>query len=178
MGINYLISIFNLYISKESDKKILNIDVTKKDNLIKFDFSYTNSRNNKTFVKLEIEEFNKYIKLIIDKLQYKLDVSNENYIDQIYSIEFNNKRQINFIGFSIDELNKIKTNINNSVLDLINMPNTIEIKDDSYNEIYQNNTNQKLVFSMGFSSFITIFLTAIWFLDIFMIALWVFKSLG
>ncbi len=187
MNISYLVSILDLYLKKETKEKILIIDITKSNNIIKVDFSYSNTHSNKTYVKLESNVFFDNLKYLINKCQKNLDIKNENINNNTYTINFSNNRQINFNNFDDNELSAIRNSFDNLVIDIIgntSVLNTVSLKDEvkenkeeSYNEIYKETKKKKLSFSMGFSSFITIFLTAIWFLDIFMIALWIFKSM-
>ena len=46
---------------------------------------------------------------------------------------------------------------------------------DSYDQILVNKP-EKLQFSMGFSNYMSLFLSSIFFLDILMISLWIFKA--
>ena len=88
-------------------------------------------------------------------------------------------RKVTYSWFEKEELKNIRNNFNVNNKDFsFDTINTIEeVKDTFKYEDKLTNKNQKFAFSMGFSSFITIFLSAIWFLDIFMIALWIFKAL-
>ena len=50
-------------------------------------------------------------------------------------------------------------------------------EEESYDNIYQETKKTKLSFSFGFASYTTLFIIAIWFLDILLIGLWIFKAL-
>ena len=100
MNINYLVSILNLYLKNENSDKLLEIDFTKIDNQVKVDFSYANSRNHKTYVKIDYKEFFSYIKYLADRIQANLKVEKENYLNKSYTIKFNNQRQVSFNNFN------------------------------------------------------------------------------
>ena len=172
MNISYLLNILDLYLLKEQDDPLI-IDVHKKNNLIKVEFSYLSSYVNKTFIKLEEKEFFLDIKNILNKIQGNYLVVNEELNDNVYKVTLDNERQISFIDFDTDTLEDIRKNFNNLNTEFIF--NKI-VEEVTYDEIYEENKEFKPSFSFGFSSFITIFLTSIWFLDIFMIALWIFKA--
>ena len=172
MNISYLLSILDLYLKNENLYPLM-IDVIKNDSIIKVNFSYSNTPLNKTFVKIDNKVFNENISYFMEKIKQNLDLLNEDYKDNIYTINFNNNRQIKFINFKESELQDIKNKIGylNTQINF----NTIVSDNITYNDVYKENNSKKLSFSMGFSSFITIFLSSIWFLDIIMIALWIFK---
>ncbi|MBQ8892720.1 MAG: hypothetical protein IJ068_07665 [Bacilli bacterium] len=174
MNISYLLNILDLYLLKEKNDPLI-VEVHKKNNLIKVEFSYLSTYVNKTFVKLDEEVFFSDIKNILSKIQGNLFINNEELNDDTYKITLENNRQIRFIGFDVPTLESIRHNFSNLntgfVFKQIEEENNI-----TYDEIYQENKELRPSFSFGFSSFITIFLTSIWFLDIFMIALWIFKA--
>ena len=171
MNMNYLLSILDLYLLKENNNPLI-IELINNNNIVKFELSYLNSYEDKTYIKLDKEIFFKDIKYFLDKIQSNLDIKSESIDNNIYNITFSNNRKINFINFDVKDIELIRNNLNHTNYELMFKEN----KTETYNEILkENKSNQKLAFSMGFSGFITIFLTAIWFLDIFMIALWIFK---
>ncbi len=88
-------------------------------------------------------------------------------------------RVISFSWFEKEQLINIRNyfEVNNKDFSFDRIHTQEEINDIEKYEDKLTNKNQKFAFSMGFSSFMTIFLSAIWFLDIFMIALWIFKAL-
>ena len=171
MNIAYLLSVLNLYLNKELNKK-LNINITNLDDLVKIDFSYDSL--NKTFIKLNNQLFFDNIKELIEKMQGDLDILNEEYKNDEYSIIFSNNRQINFINFSLENLQLIRNNFKTINEFTFNQINSNHL---TYNEIYKQNKKYQLSFQMGFTGFLTLFLSAIWFLDIFMISLWIFKMM-
>ena len=171
MDINYLLSVLNLYLEKEEDK-LLTINVANLDSIVKIDFSY-NASHNKTYVKLDKKIFLDNIKLFIDKIQVGFDISKEEYSNLNYNIVFSNSRLLNFKDFSSNELELIRNNI--KTLNEFNF-SKIETNELNYNEIYVENKKNNLSFQMGWTNFLTLFILAILFSDIFMIALLVFKS--
>ena len=172
MNISYLLNILDLYLLKENSTPLIT-EVHKMDGIIKVEFSYLSSYVNKTFVKLEEKEFFLDIKNILNKIQGNYLVVNEELNDNVYKVTLDNKRQISFIDFDTNTLEDIRKNFNNLNTEFIF--NKI-VEEVTYDEIYEENKEFKPSFSFGFSSFLTIFLTSIWFLDIFMIALWIFKA--
>ena len=176
MNISYLLSILDLYLMNELNKYLI-VEVLKKENLIKIDFSYSNSLQNKTYVKLDKDSFLNNLEYFFEKLKSHLEIKEEKKENNSYNIIFSNNREIRFINFTDEELKIIRDKLNmktdfsfNNILEDNKLENT-------YDSMYKENSKNKFIFSMGFSSFITIFLTAIWFLDIFLIALWIFKLL-
>ena len=170
MNISYLLSVIDLYLKKTYEE--LNIEVIKYDGYIKFNFFYTTSSINKTYISIDMNTFYNFAKTIFNNIQKKENITEE-FIDENnnYVIKFKNKI-IKFSWFNNEELQKIRSNfITNNAF----VFNTITNENEKYEDKLINNKDYKLSFSFGFTSFITIFLSAIWFLDIFMIALWIFK---
>ncbi len=181
MNISYLLSVIDLYLMKDNENN-LNIEVEKLETGIKFSFYYKSSSINKTYIKISESLFLEYLQTIIDKIQGNLKVIDEK-IDKEqvnkYSIYMENNRVISFKKFNKEMLEKIRLSFNNINSKLVFDKLEVIDNNDNYEQKLDNiKTNKKLSFSMGFSSFITIFLSAIWFLDIFMIALWIFKALN
>ena len=112
MNISYLLNILDLYLLKEQDDPLI-IDVHKKNNLIKLEFSYLSKYVNKTFVKLDEEVFFSDIKNILNKIQGNLHILHEEINENVYQVTFDNKRQIRFIDFDIPTLESIRHNFSN-----------------------------------------------------------------
>ena len=172
MNISYLLSVIDLYLKKAYEE--LNIDVIKYDGYVKFNFFYKSSSINKTYISIDNDTFERFSKTIFQNIQKKSPIDEELIDDNNnYIIKMKNKI-ITFSWFTNDELEKIRKNFNTTNEFIFNkIENNKKI--EKYEDKLLNSNNNKFAFSMGFSSFITIFLTAIWFLDIFMIALWIFK---
>ena len=173
---NYLISILNLYLSRENSNPLI-IELKKMNDTIKIELSYSNSYRDKTFIKLNKDVFFKDVKLFVLKIQENLNVKEELIEKDKYGIIFNNNRQISFIDFDANDIELIRQDINFTNYESLYNLNLNNDNDKSYDEIYNDNKQGEMKYSFGFTSFITVFLTAIWFLDIFMIALWIFKAL-
>lgn len=176
MNMNYLISVINLYLSKEKNNYLI-IELSNTDDNIKISLSYSNSYNDKTYIKINKNLFYKDINLLINTIQSNVVINEEKIDENVYSVIFKNNRTIKFINFSNDDIISIRNNFNFTNYEHLYDLKLTSSEDKNYDEIYKENKNTNLKFSFGFGSFITIFLTSIWFLDIFMIALWVFKIL-
>lgn len=178
MDINYLYSIINLYLSKESDEKKTNLSVIKgMDNQIEFNFNMNKENPETTSFKvisdlvLEENNLNNFIKtykqnnMIIDE-KYDCDkVNNTCY----YYIKLNNGRSVSFRNFSLIEIN----NIRNIIYDIKFQKEEIRIVFEEEEKV-ENPVNYRLQ-QAGFASFGTLFMTIVWFLNIILVSLWVFK---
>ena len=177
MNISYLISVLDLYLKKTNEK--LNIEIIKYDDYIKFNFYYDSSSINKTYISVDNDSFWRFSKILFSKIQKSEDIVEE-LIDENnnYIVKFKN-RVVSFSWFEKEQLKNIRNyfEVNNKDFFFDRIHTQEEINDIEKYEDKLTNKNQKFAFSMGFSSFITIFLSAIWFLDIFMIAIWIFKVL-
>ena len=175
MNISYLLSVIDLYLKKTYEQ--LNIEVIKYDGYVKFNFFYKSSAINKTYISIDMDTFKSFGKTIFSNIQKKDTINNERIDDNnIYFIEMRNKT-ISFSWFSNEELEQIRKNFNTTTQFVFNKIEDNQSEEKYEDKLVKNRTNNNFAFSMGFSSFITIFLSAIWFLDIFMIALWIFKTL-
>jgi len=180
---NYLISILNLYLSKENNDFLI-VELNNVNDYVKIALSYTNSFHDKTYIKLKKEIFFKDVRLFVEKIQGNLTIKEEIIDNNKYGIIFSNNRKLEFEFFSASDIQIIRSYINfmnyESLYDINTVNNNISIDnvndDKSYNEIYQEGLKSNMRYSFGFTGFITILLTSVWFLDIFMIALWIFKA--
>lgn len=172
MTISYLLSILDLYLLKEKDSQLL-IEVDNEENLVRFNFTYSFDSINKTFVKINKDLFFTNLKEIILKIQSNLKLKEEKYEiknnKNIYTFNYEERRIITFIGFSKKEMLKIRESFND-------LSDNFDFNiNDSYDQILVNKP-EKLQFSMGFSNYMSLFLSSIFFLDILMISLWIFKA--
>lgn len=176
MDVSYLLSVLDLYLMKEKDFKTI-IQVNNIENIVKFEFSYSFDLHNKTFVKIKKELFFENIKYIIEKIQGTLEIEEESLtnvdLKNTYTFLFKNKRKIVFINFTEEELHIIRNQFSNLTLDYQTI--VLDSKKDSYNDKLKEVPKIKLAYSFGFSSYLTLLLTSVWFLDVFMISLFVFK---
>ena len=172
MTISYLLSILDLYLLKEKDNELL-IEVDNEENLVRFNFTYSFDSINKTFVKINKDLFFTNLKEIILKIQSNLKLEEEKFIirnnKNIYTFNYEQRRIITFVGFSKKEMVKIRESFND-------LSDNFDFNiNDSYDQILVNKP-EKLQFSMGFSNYMSLFLSSIFFLDILMISLWIFKA--
>ena len=172
MTISYLLSILDLYLLKEKDSQLL-IEVDNEENLVRFNFTYSFDSINKTFVKINKNLFFTNLKEIILKIQSNLKLKEEKYEiknnKNIYTFNYEERRIITFIGFSKKEMLKIRESFND-------LSDNFDFNiNASYDQILVNKP-EKLQFSMGFSNYMSLFLSSIFFLDILMISLWIFKA--
>lgn len=172
MTIGYLLSILDLYLLKEKDSQLL-IEVDNEENLVRFNFTYSFDSINKTFVKINKDLFFTNLKEIILKIRSNLKLKEEKYEiknnKNIYTFNYEQRRIITFIGFSKKEMLKIRESFND-------LSDNFDFNiNDSYDQILVNKP-EKLQFSMGFSNYMSLFLSSIFFLDILMISLWIFKA--
>ena len=172
MTIGYLLSILDLYLLKEKDNQLL-IEVDNEENLVRFNFTYSFDSINKTFVKINKDLFFTNLKEIILKIQSNLKLEEEKFViknnKNIYTFNYEERRIITFIGFSKKEMLKIRESFND-------LSDNFDFNiNDSYDQILVNKP-EKLQFSMGFSNYMSLFLSSIFFLDILMISLWIFKA--
>ena len=166
MTISYLLSILDLYLLKEGNNKLL-IFVDNNENIVKFNFTYSFDSINQTFVKIDKNIFFDNLKMITKKIIGNLDLSLENYDKGIYTMNFNNKRVVTFKGFKEEEMIKIRDSFN--LLDDF----SFNLKDTNYQDM---KLTSNLRLSMGFTNYMSLFLSSIFFLDILMISLWIFKA--
>ena len=172
MTIGYLLSILDLYLLKEKDNELL-IEVDNEENLVRFNFTYSFDSINKTFVKINKDLFFTNLKEIILKIQSNLKLEEEKFVirnnKNIYTFNYEERRIITFVGFSKKEMLKIRESFND-------LSDNFDFNiNDSYDQILVNKP-EKLQFSMGFSNYMSLFLSSIFFLDILMISLWIFKA--
>ena len=169
MSISYLLSILDLYTMKEKNSSLI-IEVLNNEDLVKVNFCYTNDTFNKTFVKVSKDVLFTNLKFLMEKIEPSLEVLNEKLLNNNYEVIFKNKRKISFLKFNKEEIQKIQANLN-----IIKEPSeNIEVI-SFYDEQFNKNKSFKLSLSMGFSSYMILFISSIWFLDILMLALFVFK---
>ena len=171
MSISYLLSILDLYTMKEKNSSLI-IEVLNNEDLVKVNFCYTGDTSNKTFVKVSKDVFFTNLKFIVEKLEPNLEVLNENLLNNNYEVIFKNKRKISFLKFSKEEIQKIRANLN-IVEEKVEDKKETNFYDEQF--LKNKNTSLKISLSMGFSNYMVLFISAIWFLDILMIALLVFK---
>lgn len=193
MNTSYLLSVLDLYLLKEKNGKVV-IEVSNTNDVVKVSFSYTFDHTNQTFVKIDKNLFISCIKEFIAKIQGNLDIlkeeSNQNN-KGFTTFTFSDGRRISFANFNDSDLKIIKSSFTNAnfqenvvikeevnvkAYDDIVIEDFDEEPEEKYEEILNKTKKTKFAFSLGFTSYVTLFIMAVWFLDIFMIALWIFKA--
>lgn len=175
MNFSYLLSVLDLYLMKEKDANLV-VEVDNIENLVKVEFCYFQDTVNRTFVKLPKDIFFDNLSYFIKKIQGNYIILNEKLTGSSgnykYTVSFGESRVLLFKDFTMDEFKIIRNNFNNLTSDF-----NFNIKDEnSYDVKYNDLKNTKLSLSMGFTTYITLFITSVWFLNILMIALFVFKA--
>jgi len=169
MDIGYLLSVLDLYLLREKTSKIV-VQVNNLENIVRIEFSYSSDLYNTTFVKISKESFFDNLKFILSKIENSLVVKKEDSNLNKYSLIFSNERKIVFVNFSLDDIKLIKSHLK------IEKDNTL-ILEDTYDSKLENvKVNKLRLANLGFTSYLTLLLTSVWFLDIFIISLWIFKS--
>ena len=190
MNMAYLLSVLDLYLNKERNGNTI-VEIKNQSDIVEVNLSYSFDHINKTMVKVNKSEFQSRVSELISKIKGNNEIEKEglvNYgMDKIYNINFVTGRKISFINFEDSDLKLMGCNLVNVSESIVKeITNTkqeniiiedINEIDDNYEELMNKNKKTKFAFSLGFSSFATLFIIAIWFLDIFMIALWIFKAM-
>lgn len=186
MNISYLLSVLDLYLMKEKNSKLI-IEVNNQEEIVKINFCYSFDTSNKTFVKINKQLFFDNLKEFLKKVQGNLQLDNEFMNNsKTYSLTFSSQRDLSFVNFTLEEIKLIRSYLENPKenfnLEIENTSNrnnfqskSISNPNDTYTQKQISNQNKKLSFSMGFSSYMILLISAIWFLDILMISLWIFK---
>ena len=189
MNTSYLLSVLDLYLQKEKNSKII-VEVESINDIVKVNFSYSFDHTNKTFVKINKDDFLSCINNFIAKIQQNTNVTMDNYNynkQHSTTYTFSNERRLSLINFQESDLKIINENISNldNKIEVIASPVNLHAYDDiviedveeSYDEIYKETKKTRFAFNFGFASYATLFIIAIWFLDILLIGLWIFKAM-
>ena len=179
MNIDYLYSIFDLYLHNENEKKKTNFSLVKKEDTIECSFNMVQNDTDKTVFSLSIEEISSKLPDILNTYKENLMIIDEKYdVNKqnntcYYYVQFQNGRTLSFDRFSMVELNSIR-----NILYNINI-NQQELRVNDINEekqmVYQ--PKPKLQ-QAGFTSYVTLFLSILLFADILVIILWIVKALS
>lgn len=174
MDINYLYSIVELYLKKETLNKKCNLVITKLENdRIQFSFNMDTNDVNVTTFSIPVEEVfenDNFQKLIRTYKQNNI-VIEEKYSDvnNNYYILLNNGRMVSFKKFTLVEFN----NIRNIIYDIKMYKEDIKIK---FEEEMEN--ENKYYFKLqptGFINFKILSIVTICFIVIFILSLWIFN---
>lgn len=179
MNIDYLYSIFDLYLHNEKSDKKTNFCLTKKEDTIECSFNMVSDDSEKTEFSLPYEDVMKQLGNILYRFKEDIMIIDEKYNVNnanntcFYHVLFQNGRTLTFDGFSMVELNNIR-----NVLYGINI-NKEELRVNSVNEEKEMVYKPKLRLQQaGFTSYVTLFLVALFLVDILVIALWIFKVIS
>ena len=178
MNKDYLYSILNLYLKMEDEHKKTVLNITKKEEEIEFSFTMNIEVEDKTEFVIPIDiyrdtiidfliKYKEDLMIIDEKYSYNNDNNSCN-----YRILFKNGRILSFKGFSILDMN----NIRNMLFDI--KINQEEMRVSSIDEKKEMAYKPRLSLQQaGFSSYASLFLIVLFFVDILVIALWIFKAI-
>ena len=177
MDYNYVYNIMDLYFKNEKENQKVILNLTKTFDKVVLKFKINNKSNDITTFDLPLQIVNNYIHLIIKKFKeenlvinekYELDSQNKNCM---YLVKFSNGRVLSFNNFSIIEIN----NIRNILYNIKIRQEELRISNDDSENIKMNYIPR--LQETGFTKSSSLFLMVIFFADIFMLSLWVFKIL-
>ena len=179
MNIDYLYSIINLYLKRESDVKRTILNIRKQNDQVECSFNMKTVKDDKTTFTVPYEDFNKSINEIVTRFKQELIIIDEkyNYDNEnstcYYYVLFNTGRVISFDGFTILEMNNIRNSLYNIKI------NKEEIRvDDVSSEKEMAYKPRIRLQEAGFSSYATLLLMVMFFIDILVITLWVIKTIA
>ncbi len=179
MNIDYLYSIFDLYLHNEKQNKKTNFYLTKKEDTIECSFNMGEDDTEKTEFSLPYEDVMKQLGNILNTFKEDILIIDEKYnVDNqnntcYYHVLFQNGRTLTFDGFSMLELNSIR-----NVLYNINI-NKEELRVSNIGEEKEMAYKPRLRLQQaGFTSYVTLFLVALFLVDVLVIALWIFKVIS
>ena len=176
MNIDYLYSIVNLYLKKETNNKRIILNIKRLEDEVEFNFRMNEKSEEKTNFVIPLDEYNIHLYEFINIYKNDLMIIDEKYNYNnvnntcYYYVLFKNGRVISFDGFTVLEMNNIR-----NFLYGINIHKE-EIRVSNIDEEKQMAYKPRLTLQQaGFSSYATLFLTVLFFADVLVIALWIFK---
>lgn len=175
MDYSYLYNIIKLYLKNETDKKKTNLNIVKTNDKVFFNFNMSNESQEKASYNLPLEVVNQYIESILKEFKNDLLIIDEKYELNsshktcYYYVKFKNGRVLSFNDFSIIEIN----NIRNILFDIHLYKDEIRVNLDNIEQVKMNYKPRLL--ETGFISYKVIFLMVLFFLDIFVVSLWICK---
>lgn len=178
MNIDYLYSIVELYLKKETKDRKTFLIIKKFDDNIEFSFGMKNDIEDKTKFNIPTEEFNNHLADFLNKYKEELMIIDEKYTcDNIsgncnYFVLFNTGRSISFKGFSVLAMN----NVRNILYDIRINQNEIRVEEINAKKqmIYQPRLRLQ---QAGFSSYVTLFLVVVFFVVVLVISLIIFNNI-
>ena len=173
---DYLYSIVNLYLKKETDKKKTSLSILKQEESIEFSFNMNEDAEEKTSCSISFDEYRYNIINFINIYKQDLMVIDEKYsYDKqnstcSYQVVFKNGRIISFQGFSLLETNSVRNvlygiDINK---DELRVSDVVEEKQMAYKPRLR-------LQQAGFTSYVTLFLTILVLIGILIGVLIIFK---
>ncbi len=177
MDYDYVYNIMDLYFKNENENQKIVLNLTKTSDKVVLKFKMNDKSNDITTFDLPLQVVNNYIKTIIKKYKednlvidekYELDSQNKNCM---YLVKFSNGRILSLNNFSIIEIN----NIRNILYNITIRQEELRISNDDTQNIKMNYIPK--LQETGFTKSSSLFLMAIFFADVFMISLWIFKLL-
>lgn len=177
MNIDYLYSIINLYLKREIDNKRTILNIKKQNDQVECSFNMKTDKNDKTTFVIPYEQFNKNIDVIVSRFKQELIIIDEKYnYDNMsstcyYYVLFNSGRAISFDGFTVIEMN----NIRNSLYNIKINKDEIRVSDIKEEKEMLYKPRMRLQ-EAGFSSYATLLLMVMFFIDTLVVILWVIKT--
>ena len=179
MNIDYLYSIINLYLKKETDVKKTTLNIKKLEDDVEFNFNMKKDIDDKTTFMIPYDSYNKHLVDFINMYKEDLMIIDEKYSYDnasgtcYYYVLFKTGRSISFHGFKVLEIN----NVRNYFYDI--RINKDEVRVEEIAEDKQMAYKPRLRLQQaGFSSFANIALLALVFVAIFIIMLVIVGSLS
>ena len=177
MSIDYLYSIIDLYLRNETDTKKTALTIKKVEDNVEFNFDMNEKNSDQTNFMIPYDLYKEYLDSFINRYKQKLMIIDEKYKSNVnntcqYYVLFKNGRSISFTGFSILEMNDIRNLLYNIEFD------KEKIRIDGLNEEKEMAYKPRLTLQQaGFSSVATLIMALVFFADILVIGLWLFKVL-
>ena len=178
MNKDYLYSILNLYLNRETNEKKTVLNISRKEEEIEFSFTMNieDDEQTKFVVPLDVyrdtitdfvKDYKEELMIIDEKYSYNNDNGSCN-----YRILFKNGRILSFNGFAVLDMNNIRNllydiKINSEEMRVSNI-------DEKKEMVYK---PRQTLQQAGFSSFASLFLIVLFFADVLVIALWIFKAI-
>ena len=176
MNKDYLYSILNLYVNRENETNKIILGIKRNTDDIEFNFTMNQKDEEKTSFVIPFDVYKENIINFINLYKEDLMIIDEKYeYNEVgktcyYYVLFNNGRTLSFDGFTIIDMNNIR-----NILYNINI-NQEEVRVDDINVKKQMAYKPRLSLQQaGFSSYASLFMIVLFFADILVIALWIFK---
>ena len=178
MNSEYAYSIIDLYLKREIDNKKTVLNIKKLDDTVEFSFNMNELDSETTNFVIPFDEYSNNLVNYINQYKQDLMIIDEKYdYDKnnsscYYYVKFKNGRVISFDGFNILDTN----NIRNILYDI--KINKQEVRVDNINEEKQMAYKPRLQLQQaGFTSYATLFLVALIFVGVLVLALFIIKAI-